>query len=77
LVLVVLSFNYNILLSAIYPNSILLVDINLLTLIVRNTVIITPFRILIPYYIKEVELSIESVGKGGTWAVSLSLAACT
>ena len=29
-------------------------------LIVRNTIITTPFRILIPGYIKEVELSIES-----------------
>jgi len=36
------------------------VDMNLLTLIVRNTVTTTPFRILMPRYIKEVELSIES-----------------
>ena len=36
------------------------VDINLLTLVVRNTVTTTPFRILMPCYIKEVELSIES-----------------
>ena len=36
------------------------VDTNLLTLVVRNTVTTTPFRILMPRYIKEVELSIES-----------------
>ena len=36
------------------------VDTNLLTLVVRNTVTTTPFRILMPRHIKEVELSIES-----------------
>jgi len=36
------------------------VAIDLLALIVRNTIIITPFRILASYYIKEVELNIES-----------------
>ena len=38
----------------------ILVAINLLVLIVRNTVVIIPFRILASYYIKEIELSIES-----------------
>ena len=37
-----------------------LVATDLLALVVRNTVIITPFRILASYHIKEVELSIES-----------------
>ena len=37
-----------------------LVAINLLVLIVRNTVATTPFRILAFYYIKETELSVES-----------------
>ena len=38
----------------------ILVATNLLTLVVRNTVVITPFRILTSCYIKETELSIES-----------------
>ena len=38
----------------------IVIDINLLTLIIRNTVTMTPFRILMPCHIKEVELSIES-----------------
>jgi len=38
----------------------ILVATNLLALVVRNTIIITPFRILASCYIKEVELSIES-----------------
>jgi len=38
----------------------MLVAMDLLALIVRNTVIITPFRILAFCYIKETELSIES-----------------
>ena len=37
-----------------------LVATDLLALIVRNTVITMPFRILASCYIKEVELSIES-----------------
>ena len=37
-----------------------LVATDLLALLVRNTVTTTPFRILASYYIKEVELSIES-----------------
>ena len=37
-----------------------LVVIDLLTLIVRNTVITTPFRILAFYYIKEIKLNIKS-----------------
>ena len=37
-----------------------LVATNLLALVVRNTVAITPFRILASCYIKETELSIES-----------------
>ena len=37
-----------------------LVATNLLALIVRNTVAITPFRILAFCHIKEIELSIES-----------------
>jgi hypothetical protein len=37
-----------------------LVATNLLTLVVRNTVVTTPFRILASCYIKETELSIES-----------------
>ena len=38
----------------------ILVAIDLLALIVRNTIITTPFRILASCYIKEVELSIEN-----------------
>jgi hypothetical protein len=37
-----------------------LVATDLLALVVRNTITIIPFRILASYYIKEVELSIES-----------------
>jgi hypothetical protein len=37
-----------------------LVATNLLALVVRNTIVITPFRILASCYIKEIELSIES-----------------
>ena len=37
-----------------------LVAIDLLALVVRNTVTTTPFRILASCHIKEVELSIES-----------------
>ena len=38
----------------------ILVATNLLALIVRNTIATTPFRILASYYIKEIELSVES-----------------
>jgi len=38
----------------------MLVATNLLALVVRNTVVTTPFRILASCYIKEIELSIES-----------------
>ena len=38
----------------------ILVAINLLALVVRNTIATTPFRILASCYIKETELSIES-----------------
>jgi len=38
----------------------ILVAIDLLTLIVRNTIITMPFRILASCYIKEIELSIGS-----------------
>jgi hypothetical protein len=37
-----------------------LVAMNLLALVVRNTVVTTPFRILAFCHIKEIELSIES-----------------
>ena len=37
-----------------------LVAMDLLALVVRNTVATTPFRILASYHIKETELSIES-----------------
>ena len=38
----------------------ILVAINLLALVVRNTIATTPFRILASCYIKEIELSTES-----------------
>ena len=38
----------------------ILVAIDFLALIVRNTIITTPFRILASYYIKKVKLNIES-----------------
>ena len=38
----------------------ILVATNLLTLVVRNTVATTPFRILASFHIKETELSVES-----------------
>ena len=38
----------------------ILVVINLLALVVRNTIAITPFRILAFYYIKKIKLSVES-----------------
>ena len=52
------SLNYKVFLHKVRVLALITTD--LLVLIVRNTVITTPFRILASCHIKKVELSIES-----------------